>query len=68
LDPPYDKGLAERALTSLTTGSWLAENAVVVVEEAAKVVVALPDELTLLGDHRYGDTKVLTLQFRGADE
>lgn len=68
LDPPYGKELAERALKSLTTGSWLAENAVVVVEEAAKVDVAIPDELTLLGEHRYGDTKVLTLQFRGADE
>lgn len=68
LDPPYDKGLAERALTSLTAGSWLAENAIVVVEEAAKVDVAIPDELTLLGEHQYGDTKVLTLQFHGADE
>lgn len=68
LDPPYNKGLAERALTSLTTGSWLAENAVVVVEEAANVDVAVPDELTLLGDHRYGDTKILTLQLPGADE
>ncbi len=68
LDPPYGKGLAERALASLVTGSWLAENAIVVVEEAAKVEVAIPDELTVLGDHRYGDTRVLTLQFRGTGE
>lgn len=68
LDPPYGKELAERALKSLVAGSWLAENAIVVAEEAAKVDVAVPDELTMLGEHRYGDTKVLTLQFRGADE
>lgn len=68
LDPPYGKGLAERALKSLIAGSWLAENAVVVVEEAAKVDISLPDELTLLNEHRYGDTKVLTLQFCGVDE
>lgn len=68
LDPPYNKGLAERALGSLIAGSWLAENAVVVVEEAAKVDIAIPDELAVLGDHRYGDTKVLTLQFRGTGE
>lgn len=68
LDPPYGKGLAERTLASLVTGSWLAANAVVVVEEAAKVDVAIPDELTVLGDHQYGDTKVLTLQFRGAGQ
>lgn len=68
LDPPYGKGLAKRALTSLVTGGWLAENAIVVVEETVNVEVAIPDELTVLGDHRYGDTKVLTLQFRGAGE
>ena len=68
LDPPYGKGLAERALKSLIAGNWLAENAVVVVEEAARVAISFPDQLTLLNEHRYGDTKVLTLQFRGADE
>ncbi len=68
LDPPYGKGLAERALNSLVAGSWLAENAVVVVEEAAKVDVPLPDQLTLLKEHRYGDTKVLILRFCGANE
>jgi len=68
LDPPYGKGLAETALKSLVAGSWLAQNAVVVVEEAAKVDVALPDHLALLKEQRYGDTKVLILRYCGADE
>ena len=61
LDPPYGKGLAERALVSLLDGNWLAQQAVIVVEEAAKSVIAIPDALTMLDEHKYGDTKVLTL-------
>ena len=35
LDPPYGKGLAERALTSARDGGWLDAGALIVVEEAA---------------------------------
>jgi 16S rRNA (guanine966-N2)-methyltransferase len=35
LDPPYRRGLAERALGSLAAGGWLTPDALVVVEEAA---------------------------------
>jgi 16S rRNA (guanine966-N2)-methyltransferase len=34
LDPPYGKGLAERALASAHDGGWLVPGALVVVEEA----------------------------------
>src|SRR3954453_556171 len=34
LDPPYGKGLAEKALTSARQGGWLTRDALVVVEEA----------------------------------
>src|SRR3954471_19971983 len=33
LDPPYGKGLAEKALASLRDGGWLARSALLVVEE-----------------------------------
>ena len=36
LDPPYGKGLAERALTSARDGGWLSSDALVVVEESAQ--------------------------------
>ena len=32
-DPPYGKGLAERALTSAREGGWLTNDALIVVEE-----------------------------------
>jgi 16S rRNA (guanine966-N2)-methyltransferase len=66
LDPPYGKGLAERALRALVEGNWFADGAVIVVEESAKAEVTVPEALTLLDEHKYGDTKVLTLQFSGA--
>ena len=33
LDPPYDKGLGEKALEILRSGGWLADSAIVVLEE-----------------------------------
>ena len=38
LDPPYGKGLAEKALTSARDGGWLTDDALIVVEEAAERV------------------------------
>src|SRR6188768_4529521 len=35
LDPPYGKGLAEKALASMREGGWLTEDALIVVEESA---------------------------------
>src|SRR5213083_2585002 len=35
LDPPYGKGLAEKALVSARDGGWLAPGALIVVEEGA---------------------------------
>src|SRR3954463_5755422 len=43
LDPPYGKGLAERALTSAKEGGWLAPDALAVVEEAAETTFAPPE-------------------------
>jgi 16S rRNA (guanine966-N2)-methyltransferase len=42
LDPPYGKGLAERALASLKAGGWLADGALAVVEEATGTDVTAP--------------------------
>ena len=56
LDPPYAKGLGERALASARAGGWLAPGAVVVWEESAEV--AVPDWAVLRDERRYGDTSV----------
>jgi len=57
-DPPYGKGLGERALASLVAGGWLAPGAVVVLEEAEKADVAEVPGLALLDRRVYGDSQV----------
>src|SRR4030095_15105704 len=42
LDPPYGKGLAEKALLSARDGGWLAPSALIVVEEAADAAFTTP--------------------------
>ena len=61
LDPPYE--LSEEALTAdltaLTTGGWLARDALVVVERSARSPEpAWPEALEREGERRYGETKV----------
>src|SRR5437660_7874863 len=43
LDPPYRKGLAEKALTSAREGGWLTSEALIVVEESVEAAFKTPD-------------------------
>jgi 16S rRNA (guanine966-N2)-methyltransferase len=62
LDPPYGKGLGERALVSLREGGWLAPGALCILEESASAEIALPQGYELLEQRDYGDTQVLFLR------
>jgi 16S rRNA (guanine966-N2)-methyltransferase len=62
LDPPYGKGFAEKALASAKSGGWLAPDALIVVEEAAKSVFVVPDGFTELERRRYDDTEFVILR------
>ena len=57
LDPPYGKGLGERALTSARDGGWLAKNATVVLEESAASEIVWPAGFEPSGDRVVGDTR-----------
>lgn len=57
-DPPYGKGLGEQALASALAGGWLAERAVVVLEEDADAEVGTVDGLTVEDERSYGDTRI----------
>src|SRR3954465_12432818 len=59
LDPPYGKGLAERALTSARTGGWLTADALIVVEEAAGVAFAPLEGFEQIERREYGDTQLV---------
>ena len=62
LDPPYGKGLAEKALTSAREGGWLMPEALVVVEEAADAVFKAPEGFTELERRQYDDTELVLLR------
>ncbi len=60
LDPPYAKGLGERALASCEKGGWLADGAIIIWEESA--AVSLPAGFSLKDQRKYGDTTITILQ------
>ena len=63
LDPPYGKGLGQRALAAAREGGWLAPGALVVWEEAGPM---MPPPGTMLLDRRtYGGTTVTLLRIEG---
>ena len=61
-DPPYRKGLGEKALASAREGGWLASEALVVLEEAADAQITLPDGFEELDRRDYGETQVRILR------
>ena len=64
LDPPYGKGLAEKALVSARDGGWLAPGALIVVEEAADAAFSVPAGFEDVERRRYDDTEVVFLRLR----
>ncbi len=60
LDPPYGKGLGERALTSCAAGGWLAPQALIVWEESTP---PLPQPgFEQLDQRKYGETIITILK------
>ena len=63
LDPPYGKGLADKALASLRDGGWLTPNALLVVEEAKAAAFVAPNGFQELERRVYDDTELVFLRF-----
>jgi len=66
LDPPYRKGLGERALAGLAAGGWLAPGAVVVFERGAGEGEFAVSGYEALDARDYGAARVHFLRFAGA--
>lgn len=60
-DPPYGKGLGERALSRLGDGGWITPDALIVLEVGADETPLTPDFETL-DERAYGAAKVLFLR------
>ena len=55
-DPPYGKGLGEKALRSARGGGWLAPGALCVVEEAATAAFDPGPGFEVIDERGYGET------------
>jgi 16S rRNA (guanine966-N2)-methyltransferase len=66
LDPPYAKGLGEKALDILAAHGWLNPGAVLVFERGEGEPEVRPEEYELIDERRYGAAKVLFLRWPGA--
>jgi len=64
LDPPYGKGLAEKALVSAREGGWLKPRALIVVEEAVDAAFTAPEGFEELERRKYDDTEFVFLRYR----
>lgn len=62
LDPPYRKGLAEKALIAARDGGWLTNDALVVVEEATDAKFAAPGGYEELERRDYDDSELVFLR------
>ncbi len=57
-DPPYGKGLGEKALRSARAGGWLAAGALCVVEEAATAAFEPGPGFSIVEERSYGETVI----------
>ncbi len=57
-DPPYGKGLGEKAIGAAIDGGWLADGALVILEERADIVPVAIARCKLLDERSFGDTKM----------
>lgn len=64
-DPPYGKGLGEKALESAAQGGWLGCGALIVLEEAAAVEPDPGAGFSLLESRLFGDTMMRFIRYDG---
>ena len=62
LDPPYGKGLGEKALASAVAGGWLQPGALAMVEEAVSAGFTPPEGFEVLERRSYDDTEIVFLK------
>ena len=57
-DPPYGKGLGQRALAAALDGGWVGKDGIAALEERAGIEIDWPAPLQEIDRRRYGDTEV----------
>jgi 16S rRNA (guanine966-N2)-methyltransferase len=62
LDPPYASGLATPALAALAAAYWLTQDALIVVEIAAREPFISPEGFAAIDDRVYGAARLVFLR------
>jgi len=62
LDPPYGKGLIQPTLAALQEAGWIAPEALIVAEMAAREDMPETQGFTVEDDRRYGKAKIVILR------
>lgn len=62
-DPPYGKGLGEKALAAAAVGGWLVPGALAVLEEREGVAIDLPPGFAEFDRRDWGNTQVLFARY-----
>jgi 16S rRNA (guanine966-N2)-methyltransferase len=65
LDPPYNEGLVNKALNGLMAGSWLAKNAIIIVESDFREDLKFPEQFEQLDNRKYGNSRIRILKWLG---
>ncbi|MBU2533891.1 MAG: 16S rRNA (guanine(966)-N(2))-methyltransferase RsmD [Alphaproteobacteria bacterium] len=63
-DPPYGAGHGEAAIRSAVDGGWLADGAVIVLEESAAAEINWPAGCQEIDRRRYGQTQITIGRYR----
>lgn len=66
MDPPYGKGLGEKALAAAWAGGWIAKGAIVVWEES--LPISAPVGFDQLNTRRFGDTTLTLMKCSAVTE
>lgn len=61
-DPPYGKGLGEKAVASALAGGWVAAEALILVEEDKGVAIEAPAGTRIVDRRDYGGTAITFLE------
>lgn len=63
-DPPYGKGLGEKALASAHEGGWIVPGALAILEERADIAPALDPCFRYIEDRTFGDTRIHFFEYK----
>jgi 16S rRNA (guanine966-N2)-methyltransferase len=61
-DPPYRKGLGERALREVLDQGWIKPGGIAILEEHNDAELEIPQGFEELDKRSYGDTQIVVLR------